>query len=57
MKGSVYDVTLLKLKIVKSRPQKIKSQDQNVKLTPIDFTCYQNCLFCLGAMSSPIPKQ
>ena len=57
MKGGVYDVAFRKIKIVKSWSQKVKSQDQSVKLALIELTCYQNCLTCLGAMISPILKR
>ena len=57
MKGGVYDVAFRKIKIFKSWSQKVKSQDQSVKLALIELTCYQNCLTCLGAMISPILKR
>ena len=39
MKGGVYDVAFRKIKIVKSCSQKVKSQDQSVKLALIELTC------------------
>ena len=39
MKGGVYEVAFRKIKIVKSWSQKVKSQDQSVKLALIEFTC------------------
>ena len=39
MKGGVYDVAFRKLKIVKSWSQKVKSEDQSVKLALIELTC------------------
>ena len=38
MKGGVYDVAFQKIKIVKSWSQKVKSQDQSVKLALIELT-------------------
>ena len=54
---SVYDVAFRKKKVVKTWSQKIKSQDQSLKLAPIELTRYQNCLTCPGALSSPILKR
>ena len=39
MKGGVYNVAFRKIKIVKSWTQKVKSQDQSVKLALIELTC------------------
>ena len=39
MKGGVYDVGIRKKMIVKSWSQKVKSQDQSVKLALIELTC------------------
>ena len=55
-KGVLYGVVFQK-KIVKPWSQKIKSQDQNMKLAQIELTCYQNYLLCLGAISSAILKR
>ena len=46
-----------KIKMFKSGSQKIKPQDQTVKLTPIKTTFYQNCLTCIGAMRPVILKR
>ena len=39
MKGGMYDVAFRKIKIVKSWSQKVKSQDQIVKLALIELIC------------------
>ena len=39
MNGGVYDVAFRKIKIAKSWSQKVKSQDQSVKLALIELTC------------------
>ena len=39
MKGGVYDVAFRKIKMVKTWSQKVKSQDQSVKLALIKLTC------------------
>ena len=39
MKGGVYDVAFRKKKIDKYGSQKVKSQDQSVKLALIELTC------------------
>ena len=39
MKGGVYDKAFRKIKIVESWSQKVKSQNQSVKLALIELTC------------------